>query len=55
MYAIGKLAKMSNITVRTLRYYDQIGLLKPTEAKDGGHRYIVAATTYYNQQVINHE
>lgn len=39
MFSIGKLAKMSNITVRTLRYYDEIGLLKPTETRDGGHRY----------------
>ncbi|WP_100012475.1 MerR family transcriptional regulator [Lentibacillus sediminis] len=39
MYAIGKLAKLSNTTVRTLRYYDQIGILKPSKTGDGGHRY----------------
>lgn len=35
---IGELAKLANITVRTLRYYDNIGLLKPTDYKEGGHR-----------------
>lgn len=39
MYSIGKLVKMSKVTVRTLRYYDEIGLLKPTEIGNGGHRY----------------
>ncbi|MED4015566.1 MerR family transcriptional regulator [Sutcliffiella cohnii] len=38
MYTIGKLAKLSNVTVRTLRYYDEIGLLKPSVKTDGGHR-----------------
>ena len=39
MYAIGKLAKISHLTVRTLRYYDEIGLLKPTKVEKNGHRY----------------
>ncbi|WP_166462385.1 MerR family transcriptional regulator [Psychrobacillus vulpis] len=39
MYSIGSLAKLSTTTVRTLRYYDEIGLLKPTNISDGGHRY----------------
>lgn len=39
MYSIGKLAKLNNITVRTLRYYDEIGLLKPTRVDESGHRY----------------
>lgn len=39
MYSIGQLAKMSNSTVRTLRYYDEIGLLKPAKLSDGNHRY----------------
>jgi DNA-binding transcriptional MerR regulator len=35
---IGELAKLVNITVRTLRYYDNIGLLTPSDYKEGGHR-----------------
>ncbi|BDU51475.1 MerR family transcriptional regulator [Haliovirga abyssi] len=34
----GELAKMAGVTVRTLRYYDQIGLLKPSKILDNGHR-----------------
>lgn len=39
MYSIGKLAKISNTTIRTLRYYDEIDLLKPAEVSEGNHRY----------------
>src|SRR5699024_4863606 len=39
MYSIGALAKLSNTTVRTLRYYDEIGLLKPSKLSEGSHRY----------------
>ncbi len=39
MYSIGQLAKLSKTTVRTLRYYDEIGLLKPSNLSEGGHRY----------------
>jgi DNA-binding transcriptional MerR regulator len=35
---IGQLAKQIGTTIRTLRYYDHIDLLKPSEYKDGGHR-----------------
>lgn len=38
MYTIGKVALMSNVTVRTLRYYDEIGLL-PAEKNAHGHRF----------------
>ncbi|GGA27432.1 MerR family transcriptional regulator [Psychrobacillus lasiicapitis] len=46
MYSIGNLAKLSNSTVRTLRYYDEIGLLTPSQLSEGGHRY------YEEQDVI---
>lgn len=35
---IGELARHSGVTVRTLRHYDQIGLLRPGERTDGDHR-----------------
>ena len=37
-YAINKLAKMSGVSTRTLRYYDEIGLLKPVRTTSSGHR-----------------
>lgn len=39
MYSIGKLAKLSHVSVRALRYYDEIGLLPPTTKNASGHRY----------------
>lgn len=36
---IGEIAKKSGVTVRTLQYYDSIGLLKPAEVSDSGYRY----------------
>ncbi len=31
MFKIGEFSKLSQVTVKTLRYYDEIGLLKPAE------------------------
>lgn len=38
MLTIGQLAKQAGVTIRTLRYYDKIGLLLPTDYTEGGHR-----------------
>jgi len=35
---INEVAKQTKITVRTLRYYDQIGLLTASSKTEGGHR-----------------
>jgi DNA-binding transcriptional MerR regulator len=37
-YTINKLAEMSGVTTRTLRYYDEIGLLKPARISSSGYR-----------------
>jgi len=37
-YPIGEVAKMIGSKVRTIRYYDEIGLVKPTSHTEGGHR-----------------
>lgn len=37
-YSIGEFAKLTGITERTLRHYDQVGLLKPAEYTEQGHR-----------------
>ena len=40
MFRIGEFSKMSKTTVKTLRYYDEAGLLKPEETdKFTSHRY----------------
>lgn len=37
-WRIGQLAGLTGVTVRTLRYYDQAGLLHPSAQTSGGHR-----------------
>lgn len=37
-YTIGELAKQLNITTRTIRYYDQKGLVKPSNVGENGYR-----------------
>jgi DNA-binding transcriptional MerR regulator len=37
-YRIGELAAMFGVTCRTVRYYEELGLLEPAERQDGGHR-----------------
>lgn len=37
-YSIGEAAKMIGSTVKTIRYYDEIGLVHPTLHTEGGHR-----------------
>lgn len=38
MYTVKQLAKVAGVTVRTLHYYDEIGLLKPSFTKGNGYR-----------------
>ncbi|GAK10533.1 MerR family transcriptional regulator [Geomicrobium sp. JCM 19039] len=38
MYTIGTLSKKTGVTIRTLDYYDEIGLLSPHNKTEGGHR-----------------
>lgn len=37
-YTVKQVAEVSGISTRTLRYYDHIGLLKPSEYTDSGYR-----------------
>ncbi|MBR2564358.1 MAG: MerR family transcriptional regulator, partial [Paenibacillus sp.] len=39
MILIGELAKKTNISKRTLHYYEQIELLQPTLIMENGYRY----------------
>lgn len=45
IYTINRLAKLSGVSTRTLRYYDEIGLLKPERNPDNGYR------TYAEHQI----
>ena len=37
-YSVSNLAKLSGVSTRTLRYYDQIGLLRPLRQSANGYR-----------------
>ena len=40
MYKIGEFSKIVDIPVRTLRYYDEFGILKPSDVDNfTGYRY----------------
>ena len=38
-YSIQALSRLSGVTTRTLRWYDEIGLLKPVRVAESGYRY----------------
>lgn len=38
LYKIGDLAKLAGVTVRTIRYYEELGLMVPSETSPGGFR-----------------
>ncbi len=39
LFSIGQVSKMFNMSHDTLRYYDKIGLVKPSIRKENGYRY----------------
>ena len=38
MKTVKDVSEISGVSIRTLRYYDEIGLLKPTGLSDAGYR-----------------
>lgn len=51
-YTIKKLATAAGVSVRTLHYYDDIGLLKPSEVGDNGYRYYGEPELLRLQQIL---
>lgn len=52
VYSIGQLSKKTGVTVRTLDYYDEIKLLKPSSATEGGHRLYNEGDVLRLQQIL---
>lgn len=51
--SISEMAKLSGVSVRTLHYYDEIGLLKPSEViSDTGYRYYDESALTQLQQIL---
>lgn len=53
-YTVQQLATLSDVSVRTLHHYDQIGLLVPAFLGDNGYRYYGAAELLRLQQILLH-
>ncbi|WP_316358480.1 MerR family transcriptional regulator [Candidatus Neptunichlamydia sp. REUL1] len=45
-YTVKKLPELSGVSIRTLRWYDEVGLLKPAYYGSNGYRY------YEEEQIL---
>ena len=52
MFTVKTLSRMAGITPRTLHYYDEIGLLKPSRIGDNGYRYYNEESLLQLQQIL---
>jgi DNA-binding transcriptional MerR regulator len=53
-YTVKQLARVSGVSVRTLHYYDEIGLLKPAEVGANSYRYYGRNELLRLQQILLH-
>lgn len=51
-YTVKKLEKLSGISIRALRFYDEIGLLKPAYYGENNHRYYEEKQLLMLQQIL---
>lgn len=51
-YTVQKLGKMAGVSTRTLRYYDEIGILKPARINSSGYRLYGAKEVEKLQQIL---
>lgn len=51
-YSINKLAKLAGVSVRTLHFYDQIGLLHPNSIAENGYRFYRTEELQRLQQIL---
>ena len=52
MYTVKQLSKLAGISVRTLHYYDEIGLLEPSSIGVNGYRYYEEVALLRLQQIL---
>lgn len=52
-YKTGEFAKLANVTERTLRYYDKIGLLKPSTILSNGYRQYTDSDLLKLQKILS--
>lgn len=51
-YSIREVSELAGVSARTLRYYDEIGLLKPLEVSGSGYRYYGKYELALLQQIL---
>ncbi len=51
-YTIKEIADLAGVTTRTLRYYDEIGLLSPADTGENGYRYYDQSSLLRLQQIL---
>ena len=51
-YSIQELSRLSGVTTRALRWYDHIGLLKPSRVAESGYRYYGLAEVDRLQDIL---
>lgn len=51
-YRIGELAKKAHVTVRTVRYYESLGLLKTQSRSEGNQRYYSDTDLIYLLRIL---
>jgi DNA-binding transcriptional MerR regulator len=51
-YTVKKVARMSGVSVRTLHFYDEVGLLKPASRAANGYRFYDEAQLLTLQQIL---
>ena len=51
-YRIGELARMAGITTRTLRFYEEAGLLAPSGRSERGYRLYCSADADRLQEIL---
>src|SRR5699024_9695942 len=51
-YTVNQLSKLAGVSGRTLRYYDQIGLLKPKRVSSSGYRIYGTEEIALLQQIL---
>jgi MerR family transcriptional regulator, thiopeptide resistance regulator len=52
LYSVGEFASRANVTVRTLRYYESVGLLAPAQRTESGYRRYSDADLLLLQQIL---
>lgn len=51
-YTVRQVAGLSGVSIRTLNFYDEVGLLKPSYVSAGGHRYCQELQLLQLQQIL---